>query len=410
MGCKSPRTLWVAGNGRYSVVPPGSILPGQDGPVHPDFGGFSGPQSKGMQSGQIITIDCRTCSSCIVKHQNALIGSCLAETEHAKHVVSITCTYGNDPGSDTRSDLAHKMLTKPHVREMMQRLVHNRALGRFRYLMAGEYGPLYGRAHWHGILIFEENMPQFDFTASRYNDNRIWPYGFIQARPVDDPAQIAYVCKYATKSTQAMKDHQGFLPGVETALMRSRIPPLGQPFFIDRAVQQAEWAVPLSMRYMPPGGVQSANYHVKGKASRLRMASAYLDQLETMGHDVTYFDWVPRGYQFTGPGIPRSPDKDICRLVEEAVRQRRLDAVPDLTPRQQLAAIKADVAERVLKQERANAVIAKRREAQAVKRAVARNDAFARSFRQSPDDPYWLDFDASRHAFDLVKSGAWRDD
>lgn len=401
--------MWVKGNGKFSIIPAGSGLPSGDA-VHPDFGGFSGSQSQGMHQGQIITIDCRVCSSCIVKYQNALIGSLLSETAYAESAVSITMTYANDPGSDTRSDLAHKMLKASHVREFTERLRKARGFGRVRYLVAGEYGPLYGRAHWHAVLIFEDGMPAFDFSSPRYNDNRLWPYGFISAKPCEDEAGFAYACKYAVKSTKAMQGNQHYMPGVETVMRRSRIPPLGLPFFLDKAVQQADFGLPLSMKYLPPGGLKKANYHVRGLASRLRMAHAYLDRLQEAGYDVAYFQDRPLGYQPRGLTIPVSPDPDINRLVETACRERRLAALPLVTLEQEAAETVAEYADRQVKQERINAAQAARRHAAAVKRAKERNRAFALSFRSDPTDPYWDEFDADRHGFSLLRGGAWQDD
>lgn len=416
MACKSPKTMWVKGNGKFSIIPAGAILPGQDMPVHPDFGGFSGAQSKGMHKGQIITIDCRVCSSCIVKYQNALIGSLLAETAYAEKAVSMTMTYANDPGSDTRSDLAHKMLMPGHIREFTERLRKARGFGRVRYLVAGEYGPLYGRAHWHAVLIFEDGMPAFDFSSPRYNDNRLWPYGFISAKPCVDEAGFAYACKYAVKSTKAMQGNQHYLPGVETVMRRSRIPPLGLPFFIEQAKRQADFGIPLSMKYLPPGGLKKANYHVRGLSSRLRMAHAYLDRLQEAGYDVTYFQDRPLGYQPGGRPIPVSPDPDICRLIETACRERRLASLPSLSPQEEAAAFVAEMAERQARQERINAAVAERREAAAVRAAVERGKRFGESFRSDPLDPFWIEFDkeadlaaGSLWAVDVVKSGSWRD-
>jgi len=390
--------MWVKGNGKFSIIPPGTVLPGQDAPLHPDFAGFAGPQSKGMQEGQIITVDCRVCSSCIVKYQNALIGACLAETAFAESAVSMTMTYANDPGSDTRSDLAHKMLIGNHVREFSERLRKARGFGRVRYLVAGEYGPLHGRAHWHAVLIFEDGMPPFDFSAERYNDNRLWPYGFISAKPCIDEAGFAYACKYAVKSTKAMQGNQHYLPGVETVMRRSRIPPLGEPFFLERAVINADLGIPLSMKYMPPGGLSKANYHVRGKASRLRMAHAYLERLDQMGYDVAYFDKKPLGYQPKGFAIPRSPDPDICRLIEMACHERRLGALPLVTLEQEAAQLVADFRDREVRQERINAAQAERREAAAVQRARERNARWLRESRDDPDDPIWDDWDGDAYA------------
>lgn len=390
--------MWVKGNGKFSIIPPGTVLPGQDIPVHPDHAGFSGKHSKGMHEGQIITVDCRVCSSCIVKYQNALIGACLAETSYAESAVSMTMTYRNDENSDTRSDLAHKMLIGNHVREFSERLRKARGFGRVRYLVAGEYGPLHGRAHWHAVLIFEDGMPPFDFSAERYNDNRLWPYGFISAKPCIDEAGFAYACKYAVKSTKAMQGNQHYMPGVETVMRRSRIPPLGEPFFLERAVQQADFGVPLSMRYMPPGGLEKANYHVRGLASRLRMAHAYLERLADAGHDVAYFQDKPLGYVPNGRPIPVSPDPDICRLIETACRERRLASLPSVTLEQEAAQLVSDFRDREVRQERINAAQAERREAAAVQRARERNARMLRESRDEPDNPIWDDWDGDAYA------------
>jgi len=391
MGCKNKRRFWSHGSGRFKIIPPGTILPGQDGPVHPDWAGFSGKQSKGMHHGQIIEVDCRVCPGCIQRYQNALIGSCLAETVSAETAVRLDMTYANDPGSDTRSDLAHKMLTPGHLRQFTERMRKARGFGRCRYLIAGEYGPLRGRAHWHAVLIFEDGMPPFDFSAERYNDDRLWPFGFVRARPVTDQASIAYAVKYAVKSTKAMQDNQLYMPGVDTVMRRSRIPPLGLPFFLDQARQQADFGIPLAMNYMPPGGVRKADYHVRGLASRLRMAHAYLDGLQEAGYDVAYFQDRPLGYQPRGLPIPVSPDKDICRLIETACRERRLASLPLVTPEQEAADLVAEFAERQVKQERINAAQAERRHSAAVARAIERNKAFSLSFRSDPTDPFWSD-------------------
>lgn len=432
MGCKSPRTLWVKAGGRMSILPAGTILPGQSGPIAPDFVGFKG---SGMHPGQIVTLDCRTCASCVVKYQNALIGSLLAETAYSQQAVRLDLTYANDPGSDSRSDLAHKMLNGGHIREFTERMRKARGFGRVRYLVAGEYGPLRGRAHWHSVLIFEDGMPPFDFSAARYNDERLWPYGFVRARPVGHAADFAYACKYAVKSTKAMQGHEGFMPGVETVLRRSRIPPLGLPFFLERARQAADFGIPLSMHYMPPGGLKVANYHVRGLASRSRMAHAYLDRLAENGYDVRFYRDAPPSYQPCGPRIPLSPDKDIDRLLATVCRERRLAALPEKTLQQDVAEMVADFGERQARQLRINRLEDQKRVDRELRRsrrllrrlaaerriAAEERRLAALSVRPSPPvfdaggDPFgcagadWDDFDADLSAFDVVRSGSWRD-
>lgn len=406
--CLASKTFWVAGSGQHTLLAADMLLPGQSGVVHPSYVGSGSSLGTGFQSGRMVTIDCRTCWPCIQKYQNAVVGSLLAETAFAEKAVSLTLTYANDAGSDTRSDLAHKMLMGNHIREFTERMRRRRDFGRARYLVAGEYGPLHGRAHWHAIVIFTDGVPEFDFSAERYNDNRLWPFGFIQAKPCETEKGFAYAAKYAVKAQQIMKGHDGYMPGVETVLRRSRIPPLGLPFFLERATEQADFGVPLSMNYLPPGGVEKARYHVRGLASRLRMAHAYLDRLAEQGFDVSSYGVLPVGAPpASGPRIPVSPDADISRLLQRALRERHLLAQPVADDFQEFADA---LAERQLVQERINAAELKRRR----KAAMARQDRISReyelSFRDDPDDPFWHDYDAARHAESVLRRGSWKYD
>lgn len=393
MACKNRVSFWSYGDGRYKIIEPGSFLSGQTSPVHADYAGFRSKRGPGMARGQLVTIDCRKCSGCILRYQNSIVGSALAEMGYAQNAIRFDMTYANDPGSNTRSDLANKMFIPKHITDFTERLRRMRDFGRVRYLIGGEHGPLHGRVHYHSVLIFEDKMPAFDFSSDRYNDERLWPYGFVSAKPITSEAQVSYAIKYCVKGTKALKDSNDYMPGMEVLLRRSSIPPLGQPFFIDKAIQEAEYGIPLSMKYFPTGGHAKANYHVRGKAIRKRMCHAFLDHLELQGYDTEYFDYVPPGYEFTGPRIPYSTDPDLARLLEETVRERRLDQLPIMTNRQEKRAMRAEFRDREAKQERINAREAEQREAAKVRRAKSRMDAFTAHFLDQVGSDDWIAYD-----------------
>ena len=96
-------------------------------------------------------IACRQCWRCKKNRINDYVGRCLAEAATSLHVCAITLTYA------PRDDLADKVLNPRHFQLFMKLL--RRAGHKVRYLVAGEYGDLKGRSHFHALLFFTEMQP-----------------------------------------------------------------------------------------------------------------------------------------------------------------------------------------------------------------------------------------------------------
>lgn len=166
-------------------------------------------------------IACRKCWQCHENKVNDWVGRCLAESKTSHASYSITLTYGRD--DDGNVDHARAAwLTYSDVQKFFK---HLRADGyKFRYLVAGEYGSLKGRAHWHAILFFEGRTPPHELStvsAKRFT-NKYWPHGY-QHWEEPSAASIRYVCKYIQKD-MGKEERQGHLA-------MSKKPPLGDMFF-----------------------------------------------------------------------------------------------------------------------------------------------------------------------------------
>lgn len=380
-------------------------LPG--GVVTQDMAGF---RNGGFQPGYYLPADCRQCPSCLQKAINSRVGAMLAESSLAHDSAFLTLTYANDAGSSTRSDLAHRVLMKKHMREFTERIRRDRSLGRCRWFYSGEYGELYGRAHWHVILFgVDGRFPDFDYS-SELSHSRLWPYGHINAKPVPDAKLMAYAAKYAVKSLAGFKESSIFLSGTEAVYSASARPPLGGEFFADHGRRLADYGVPLSFNYMPAGGIRAANYTVKGRSRKL-MANAYLDRLHEMGFDVTRYGSSGRSADLqAGQPVPRSPDLWVETEIRKVMRERALSLLPDLTPEEDFKELSEAHAERQAVNQRILDAQARKRHKAAVARQRERSRAFALSFRDDPSDPFWDEFDARRNAVDLLRGGAWKYD
>lgn len=137
------------------------------------------------------------------------MGRCIAEQQYASKTYAVTLTYG---GGDT---LNATMLIYPDFQNFMKRL---RAVGyTVRYIVAGEYGTLKERAHWHAILFFYGKYPEVKTDREKYIYKH-WKEGFSYWQ---EPSwkSFAYALKYALKEV-----------GGQNHLAMSKKPPLGDTY------------------------------------------------------------------------------------------------------------------------------------------------------------------------------------
>lgn len=169
---------------------------------------------------------CGHCRRCHDNKINDYVGRCLAEKQTSALTVAITLTYR---GVTTDAVI----LNYRHIQLMLKRLRKDGFS--VRYLCAGEYGELRGRAHWHVILFFSgAKIPNFKFGT---NDKewKYWPHGHIFVQNPDEGG-FRYAVGYVVKGYKQ--------PGVRNLTM-SKYPPLGSEFFKNYADKLVNLGAPL---------------------------------------------------------------------------------------------------------------------------------------------------------------------
>ncbi|AXH76646.1 MAG: replication initiator protein [Microviridae sp.] len=172
-------------------------------------------------------IPCRKCWQCVSQYSNDWIGRCLAESKiKVTGCFMLTLTYGRDEEDES---------LHPRTQTLTYRDVQNffkilRYYGYdFSYLCVGEYGSLKGRAHWHILMFFRDDLPQHEIHKRFKND--YWPHGW-QYWKVMDEANIRYVCKYLMKDIEASRN--------DVKVHSSTRPPIGYLYFDQLARKYAE--------------------------------------------------------------------------------------------------------------------------------------------------------------------------
>lgn len=169
-------------------------------------------------------VACRSCSMCRDNRLNDLVGRCVAEQSTASATFAVTLTYSGD-GPEAA------ILRYSDVQKFLKRLRKDGYT--VRYICAGEYGAVKGRAHWHIVLFFYGKVPQIEME--RRVDWKFWPHGFSYFQQPEYKG-FRYVMKYALKSD---------IEGSIKALSMSKKPPLGHSFFMELASDMVKRSLPL---------------------------------------------------------------------------------------------------------------------------------------------------------------------
>lgn len=252
----------------------------------------------------------------------------MAEAAYSQRVCTITLTYG------PRDDLADKVINPAHFQLFMKRL--RKAGHKVRYLVAGEYGELKGRVHFHAILFFEELVPLQYKNAEgdlitrgivpRYIDDyqvgwgpenapfcseiphkkmvhlREWPHGHVSVDWSASEESVRYVCKYLQK-----------YEGTQVWFSLSKKPALGAAFFADKAQQALELGVlPQTWNYLPPSGNKDKSYYLRGASRR--------DYLLAMVPE----DIRPRFELFSKSGHQERVNEWVVKSIQKALKREHL--------------------------------------------------------------------------------------
>lgn len=198
-------------------------------------------------------VACRKCWQCRSNRVNDYVGRCIAEAQTSDYVLPVTLTYAGDvPGA--------AVLILSDFQKFMKRL---RFAGySVRYIVAGEYGSLRGRAHWHAVLFFKGKHPTVDLE--RRINWKYWPHGFAWC-DAPSPASYKYVLKYMLKDQSQMVSVNKF--------SLSRNPVLGYDWIMKLADMHAEQGlVPRTFEYSFPDvsfGQKRPVFWLQGKAREL---------------------------------------------------------------------------------------------------------------------------------------------
>lgn len=207
----------------------------------------------------VARVPCRECWQCRASRVNDLVGRSLAEASCSLATCAITLTYRDSAARDV--DLADRFITKSHWQRAVRSL-RKRGHG-VRYLVAGEYGDLNGRAHFHALLFFSGQPPEI--AQGKRDWVKWWPHGHVFGDWSADERAVRYVCKYVLKG------------GVDSWLSFSKKPPLGHAWFAAKAAAHIrDGVVPRSFDYVPPGGKRGRVYTMTG-TTRRNFAAAVRD-------------------------------------------------------------------------------------------------------------------------------------
>lgn len=185
---------------------------------------------------------CHVCWQCKRDRTNDWVGRCIAENKVSAQSVMATLTYGSDGKIDSVADHSHAhALFYSDVQLYLKRL-RKQMGGGVRYVVAGEYGSKKGRAHWHLLLFFREQLPPDIRFGERYI-HAVWPHGWSWFEVVT-PMSVRYVLKYMRKLPDADQKN----------LFRfSTCPGIGWRYFARLAAQYVEQRLPPRLDYRFPG-------------------------------------------------------------------------------------------------------------------------------------------------------------
>jgi hypothetical protein len=185
---------------------------------------------------QELTLPCGSCEGCLIERSRQWAVRCMHEAQLWDKNCFVTLTYEQTPdwNSLKHSDFQKfmKRLRKKFKGDKEYMDVRTNKVTRpIRYYMAGEYGTVRGRPHYHAC-IFNHAFEDLEFlrrTNSGSNLYRsaqlesLWPHGFSSVGDVTFES-AAYVARYVMKKMKQEEVDTGALVDWETGEIMSRAP------------------------------------------------------------------------------------------------------------------------------------------------------------------------------------------
>lgn len=205
-------------------------------------------------NGLAVKVVCQKCSECRKGKVRDLVGRVLAEKRTAIGCHFVTLTYGVDRRVDGAVNVkGADVLTYSHFRKYLKTL--RNAGYPMRYLVAGEYGALKSRAHFHAIIFWTKRIPPIPkHTRGKDGVLRCWddpwwkPIGGGHTQYDEVTGKTArYVCKYCLAPEK----------GKQAIVRRSTRPLLGAKYFDHWAKLHVKQELAITNRYYTvPGSVE----------------------------------------------------------------------------------------------------------------------------------------------------------
>lgn len=155
-------------------------------------------EERGGDVRRALVLPCGRCIGCRLESSRCWAVRCMHEAQMHDFSSFITLTY-DDAHLPYRGDLHY-----PDFKKFCRRMV--KRLGKFRFFMAGEYGDLNDRPHYHAIVfgLFFADRKFFKQSPAGFNIytsdtlSALWPYGHASVGDVSFES-AAYVARYVTK-------------------------------------------------------------------------------------------------------------------------------------------------------------------------------------------------------------------
>lgn len=138
--------------------------------------------------GDPIDIPCGKCPACIVNKQQELVDRMLCEYNLHNQFSFVTLTY-DDSHLHISQRSKKPTLCREDLHKYLDVIKHYKALPKFSYFAAGEYGDKFSRPHYHVIFFGLDYIQHKKFLDSH------WKHGSIKVLPVTSSA-FRYVSKY----------------------------------------------------------------------------------------------------------------------------------------------------------------------------------------------------------------------
>lgn len=200
---------------------------------------------------EVVKTLCGKCAHCRWVRRSALTNAAERESYVSDWVILLTLTVAPDP--ERERDRLDVELSMPELQKFQKRVRINKDRGKgsfagrlttgWRYIQAGEYGPLRGRAHYHVLVFGRGDLPDWQYGDDVRFDLKEWPHGHANAQLIFEGQQNGasrgaawYVAKYMTKSH---KD------GEERCFSRSSAPAIGAQAVYEWGAEVAAMGAPV---------------------------------------------------------------------------------------------------------------------------------------------------------------------